>query len=145
MVDSEIQTHIVETATYFVVTGFQKGIRMVNQYSAQGKAVLKIFKLKADGSGLENIHSIEMNNENFKYINYKNFKPTSTNGNSVYYVVVNNQREARVVSKELWKYDLKAEQAEQLHGIREVDMPAAPDGSPMFAAQVMFSATQDGV
>lgn len=54
-------------------------------------------------------------------------------------MVLRNLKEDKKVEKELWKYNLENERSEQVQILEDIDMPIAPDGSLMFAAQVVFS------
>lgn len=109
MVDCKITTHNIDKETVFVITGFEKGMKMHDGFYAQGRCILRVYRLEEGDKPLKLMHSRVLTDFKFNYLNLKNTKPLAYNGDNVYYFVFENNfdHEKLTVSRTFYKCDLR--------------------------------------
>ena len=92
LVDCKITTHTIDNYTVFVITGFEKGMKMNDGFYAQGRCILRIYQLIEDEGKdpLKLIHDRVLTDFKYDYLNIKNTKPVAFNGTDIYYFVFKN-------------------------------------------------------
>mgnify|MGYP006091256141 CR=1 FL=1 len=102
LVDCSITVLFHERITYFVVTGYQKGYKFNEWTHAQGRSVLRIYKMDPDikkskrgndeGWVLPEILILDevLNNIAFKYSPFKNYNPILIHNMNIYFYKISN-------------------------------------------------------
>ena len=166
LVDCKITTHTINDYTLFVITGFEKGMKMNDNYYAQGRCILRIYLLDDHESDnpLKLVHSRVLSDFKYDYTNIKNTKPVAFNDDHIYYFVFENNFDEDLqhsqITRDFFKVNLrkirdyfyKTEEddgsIEERIGNRKSEdcrmIPKDINGNgpfPMYAATVIFSST----
>jgi len=90
----EVTTMFHNNKIYFVLTGYEKGVPFIDGSCAQGKQILRIYRMGKGPLERPNILMIDevLNNTKFDYTNYRNYNPILKHGKSIYYWKIHNDR-----------------------------------------------------
>ena len=94
IIDAQCTTFFIREKIFFVLVGFEEGYKFNDGTSAQGKALLQVYKMNPK----TNVPDIlilneELNNITFDYCNFKNYCPYLKHQDNIFYFKIENDRD----------------------------------------------------